>query len=323
MASLFLLALTSLQIFAVAGRTFNVLNLCPQSISVYINGENNASLSSSQAINLTLEDTWSGLIYTTANGGSESGKGSVKAGFIGAANYYYIVKDENMNTGLSINPNVPSTDEFLEDGFCGMDICDSTYCPSPYSSPPTSVPAQGTIPPTRPLFSCPSKNSGYTVTFCPEKTFPPSGGTTYEGPCTQMGLWYKCATIISSSTGICSYNYIPFHRYDCNDTSAQRWTLSPGNETTSIRLAGTDFCLDAGIVPSNGSKLKIWQCFEDLPAQTWNTTEASTVRLSNFGKADFCLDNRNGTPANGNPVQTWRCGSSNGNPSQLWSTSNI
>ena len=84
MASLFLSALTSLQIFAVAGRTFNVLNLCPQSISVYINGEKNASLSSSQAINLTLEDTWSGLIYTTANGGSGSGKGSVKAGFIGA-----------------------------------------------------------------------------------------------------------------------------------------------------------------------------------------------------------------------------------------------
>ena len=32
--------------------------------------------------------------------------------------------------------------------------------------------------------------------------------------------------------------------YDCNGTAAQKWVLNSG--TTSIQLAGTNYCLDAG-----------------------------------------------------------------------------
>jgi hypothetical protein len=44
---------------------------------------------------------------------------------------------------------------------------------------------------------------------------------------------------------------------DCISSGArQRWTVQRGS--TSVRLAGTDYCMDAGENPSNGVKAKIW-----------------------------------------------------------------
>ncbi len=44
-------------------------------------------------------------------------------------------------------------------------------------------------------------------------------------------------------------------RYDCNGSAAQNWALSKGD--ANLRLAGTNFCLDAGTAGTSGSALKI------------------------------------------------------------------
>lgn len=36
----------------------------------------------------------------------------------------------------------------------------------------------------------------------------------------------------------------PVQVYECNGTGAQKWELTRGQ--TAVRLAGTNFCLDAG-----------------------------------------------------------------------------
>ena len=84
--------------------------------------------------------------------------------------------------------------------------------------------------------------------------------------------------------------------YDCNGTAAQKWVLSSG--TTSIQLAGTNYCLDAGsceycinvcvsiwltrtfLAPANGIQLKIWQCYSGIAAQTWTYTSDHRLQLS-------------------------------------------
>ena len=34
------------------------------------------------------------------------------------------------------------------------------------------------------------------------------------------------------------------YSYDCNGTNAQKWVINPGQ--TSVQVAGTNYCLDAG-----------------------------------------------------------------------------
>ncbi|KAJ9127369.1 hypothetical protein QFC24_000776 [Naganishia onofrii] len=46
--------------------------------------------------------------------------------------------------------------------------------------------------------------------------------------------------------------------YDCNNSAAQKWTFSRSGTGGQIKLAGTNFCLDAGSNPGNGIKMKIW-----------------------------------------------------------------
>lgn len=44
--------------------------------------------------------------------------------------------------------------------------------------------------------------------------------------------------------------------YACNNSGAQKFTLVRGNQ--QVKVAGTNFCLDAGTNPADGSKIKIW-----------------------------------------------------------------
>ncbi|KAF7436058.1 hypothetical protein PC9H_002884 [Pleurotus ostreatus] len=90
--------------------------------------------------------------------------------------------------------------------------------------------------------------------------------------------------------------------FDCNLTTAQNWVIAPGS--TKVQLEGTNFCLDAGSTPANGIGMKIWQCFDDLPAQQWFLTDDDRIALENQG---FCLDLTEGSVVNGNQVQIWRC----------------
>jgi len=101
---------------------------------------------------------------------------------------------------------------------------------------------------------------------------------------------------------------------DCNGSAAQNWIINPGS--TQVRLNGTDFCLDAGSKPGNGVPMKIWTCFDNLPAQTWFYTGDLRIALQNQGQ---CLDLTSGSLVPGNRVQTWQC--TTGNTNQVWTTS--
>ena len=65
--------------------------------------------------------------------------------------------------------------------------------------------------------------------------------------------------------------------------------------------------------PANGVGMKIWTCFNNLPAQQWFYTNDNRVALENQG---FCLDLTNGVLSNGNQLQTWQC--TNNNNNQVW-----
>jgi hypothetical protein len=44
---------------------------------------------------------------------------------------------------------------------------------------------------------------------------------------------------------------------NCNNAANQKWQMARGS--TAVKLAGTNFCLDAGSNPANGVQMKIWQ----------------------------------------------------------------
>jgi hypothetical protein len=94
------------------------------------------------------------------------------------------------------------------------------------------------------------------------------------------------------------------NRYDCNGTKAQKWVINHAN--TKVRVAGTNFCLDAGtriiiifwlfrllmhlniplrIDPTSGVGMKIWQCFDGLPAQAWYYTNDNRIALTDRGSS--------------------------------------
>ncbi|KAJ8520470.1 hypothetical protein ONZ45_g2708 [Pleurotus djamor] len=106
-------------------------------------------------------------------------------------------------------------------------------------------------------------------------------------------------------------NGTPVQIYDCNGTGAQNWVVQSGS--TKVQLAGTNFCLDAGSAPANGIGMKIWTCFDNLPAQQWYYT--GDLRVAVEGKGQ-CLDLTNGNLANSNQLQTWQC--TDGNTNQIW-----
>ena len=59
--------------------------------------------------------------------------------------------------------------------------------------------------------------------------------------------------------------------------------------------------------------MKIWQCYDNLPAQEWYYTTDNRIALENQG---FCLDLTNGSTANSNQVQIWKC--TTGDNNQAW-----
>ena len=147
-----------------------------------------------------------------------------------------------------------------------------------------------------------------------------------------MAPLFKCEC---SALYTCS-NYaniiLPLFSYDCNGTGSQNWVLNKAN--TAVQLAGTNFCLDAGssasslphfdilfmvlvyIGPSNGTQMKIWTCFSNLPAQEWYYTDDNRIALTNQG---FCLDDTNGSLDDGTITQIWQC--TDNDVWQIWTTS--
>lgn len=136
-------------------------------------------------------------------------------------------------------------------------------------------------------------------------TPPPSGNGRQVHP---NGDNSKCMEVNSDTPS----NGTPVTINNCASGSRrQSWVFVSG--TTSVKLAGTNYCLDAGSNPGNGIKMKVWTCYDNLPAQTWYYTNDLRIAVKDQGQ---CLDLTDGSKTNGNQLQTWSCQSGNNN--QVW-----
>ncbi|KAJ3495266.1 hypothetical protein NLJ89_g10653 [Agrocybe chaxingu] len=255
-------------------RSYTIVNNCPTAVDLVIGGVIDSTLPVGGSTTKFASGSFTpGFFYTTANGGNVNGQ-ATKAGFYDDNNsyYYYMVKDEeHFNIGMSIAPNHPEIN-----GFCPTILCESASCTTAYPFPPTRFPPPVCeTPPPPPVYSCPYANLTYTITFCPSGSFPvgqPSGTTIHPN-----GNPSKCMDV----RGAIYTNGTPVQIYDCNGTGAQKWVLNRGS--TKVRLAGTNFCLDAGSAPANGVGMKIWECFDNLPAQQWFFTTDDRIALEGRG----------------------------------------
>ncbi|KAF8896869.1 hypothetical protein CPB84DRAFT_1662244, partial [Gymnopilus junonius] len=112
--------------------------------------------------------------------------------------------------------------------------------------------------------------------------------------------------------------------YDCNASTTQKWQWN-GNALTSVNpVDGSQWCLDSGdqstckpllFMSGQWPENEIWQCFSNLPQQTWTpVTTSGTIKLTS---ANFCLDLPNGDKTNKNVLQIWTC--TPGDVYQIWS----
>jgi len=287
-------------------RRFEVLNNCPSDIVLTINDEEGVQipLAAGTAAARSFPDADNVFFFTLSNGGNNDGTGFARAIFHGAQNYYFLAVDPNhLNAGIRIIPEAQPA----ADGFCPAVQCDSATCSTAFtlSNIPTTFPKPVPgIPPKAPLFECPG-SAGYNITFCPTGKFPnnpPAGQAVHPKKNAK-----KCLDV----RGGVFKNGTPVQIFDCNNTPAQQWALTRGS--TKVKLVGTNFCLDAGSTPGNGVGMKIWQCFDNLPAQQWFFTDDNRIALEGKG---LCLDLTNGVTTNSNRVQTWKC--TNGNQNQIW-----
>jgi len=276
---------------------FIISNSCPAPIKLYDGGQVDSTIPVGGRVT---KFTRNGFFYTDANGGNADGTGTLRVGFFDAG-YYYMVRDGErpLNTGMSITPQQRPSSE----GYCVSIGCNTPNCTTAFSQPPTRFPPPTSVPPP-PYYRCPIGNTTYMINFCPSGSWP--GPQTWRIHPTFSHI-EKCLDV----RGAVFENGTPVQLYDCNGTRAQDWLLQRGS--TKIRLAGTNFCLDAGSTPGNGVGMKIWECYDGLPAQQWYYTDDNRIALEGKGQ---CLDLPNGVLTNGNQVQTWQC--TDGNTNQVW-----
>ncbi|KAF8198504.1 G-X-X-X-Q-X-W domain-containing protein [Pholiota molesta] len=262
-------------------RQYVVTNRCPTAVNLYIGGALDSNIPQNGSVTKTL-GTSAGFFYTDANLGSPTAEGAAKAGFLGDDVYYLVTDTTYINVGISVAPREPASN-----GFCVPVECDTRDCTSAFTSPPTGgVPASST-PPNPPYFRCPTVNATYDITFCPTGQFPDQKTTIHPDFTTQ-----KCIDV----RGAVLANGTPVQIYDCNGTPAQNWLFTRGS--TKVQLAGTNFCLDAGSSPANGIGLKIWQCFDNLPAQQWFYTDDDRIALDGQGTYHILLHSKTGPGLN-------------------------
>lgn len=112
-----------------------------------------------------------------------------------------------------------------------------------------------------------------------------------------------CATVEGDFNSV--YNGVPVNMAPCQDPSswaAATQTFWFSYSDGKIYLAGSNnMCLDAGDDPSNGTQMKLWQCYDNLPQQTWSYPSGTGIFST---KNNQCLDVNN---ADGTTLQTWEC----------------
>lgn len=293
-----------------SAQTYRVHNNCPNAIDVFIGQESQGSLAKGATLTKAGLGTSPGFIYTTTNGGIQNGQVvALRAGFFFEPGYwyYYLVRDPNQNyfnTGIRVTPSVTESG-----GFCRFAECSSRNCVTAYTTPPVfngGPPPPDAPPGNPPVYQCkvePSEIS-FDITFCPSGIWPTDTGTSIY----HNGNANKCIDV----RGNVLANGTPVQVYDCNGSGAQRWTISSSGNTI-VRVAQTPFCLDAGSNPGNGVQMKIWQCYDQLPAQRWIVTSDNRIVLAG---TSLCLDLPSGNTNNSQVLQTWTCGDHNTN--QVW-----
>lgn len=308
--------LSRLVLFAVAAfiatpfasaQTYRVNNNCPTAIDLFIGEASQGSLARGASLTRTGLGTSAGFFYTTTNGGRVNGQlVAARAGFYFEPQYwyYYLVRDQNsgyFNTGIKITPSVSESG-----GYCRPAECSSGSCTTAYTTPPVfhgGPPPPDSPPFNPPTYQCKVEPSSITfdIQFCPSGDWPTEAGAQVFHNFTPN----KCVDVRGNNL----QNGTPVQIYDCNGTGAQRWILNSVG-STKLRVAGSNFCLDAGSNPGNGVQLKLWQCYDNLPAQAWIATQDTRIVLA--GTA-LCIDLPSGNTANGQVLQTWTCGDGNTN----------
>ncbi|WNV82513.1 ricin-type beta-trefoil lectin domain protein [Umezawaea sp. Da 62-37] len=129
------------------------------------------------------------------------------------------------------------------------------------------------------------------------------GGTPTPTGGTITGLGGKCLDIAGAS----STNGTAVQLYDCNGSTAQKWTA--GTDGT-LRALGK--CLDIkDNGTADGTKLQIWDCAGGNN-QKWTATAGKDIVNPTLNK---CLDATGNSSANGTLVQIWAC---TGATNQKW-----
>ncbi|KAJ3549906.1 hypothetical protein NMY22_g711 [Coprinellus aureogranulatus] len=144
---------------------FIIYNSCPGPIRLFIGSTLSARIQpGGNRTRFASDYTWPDLFFTDAAGGNADGSGTTRVGFYGEG-YYYLVKDGNgpLNTAVSVVPRV-----LEHDGFCVPISCKTPDCATAFNSPPTDFPPSTWAAPTPPLYQCPTPNTTYTMTFCPD-----------------------------------------------------------------------------------------------------------------------------------------------------------
>jgi hypothetical protein len=66
-----------------ADRQLNLINACPQAITIFVSGESQGSIASGATVTKSVPDDWSGFIYSNVNAPEgNTGAGTTKAGFV-------------------------------------------------------------------------------------------------------------------------------------------------------------------------------------------------------------------------------------------------
>ncbi|WP_406456839.1 family 16 glycosylhydrolase [Streptomyces sp. NBC_00876] len=128
-------------------------------------------------------------------------------------------------------------------------------------------------------------------------TQPPAAGGSITG------LAGKCVDVAAAGTA----NGTPVQLYDCNGSSAQKWTVGADG---TIRARGK--CLDvASGGTADGTVVQLWDC-NGSAAQRWAVSGARDIVNP---QADKCLDVTGSSSANSARLQIWTC---TGAANQKW-----
>jgi glucosylceramidase len=127
------------------------------------------------------------------------------------------------------------------------------------------------------------------------------GGGPPTGPIT--GIAGKCVDVAGAS----SANGTAIQLFDCNGTSAQRWTVAANG---SVQALGKCMDIVSGGT-ANGTKVQLFDC-NGTGAQTWMSTSSHDLVNPASGR---CLDATGPSSANGTRLQIWDC---SGGSNQKW-----